>query len=275
MDKPLAVKVRNLITYIGNARGFQLSAAPDCPYRNHIGALLTDVVLQAGLNYQHVVAPRVCKVLNDYPVAYTVNRFSAVLQKHSIETVLDWHDCEKQIRMIRILEFCKAQGIQDSYQLKLYLVNSKLNSAKFKSIKGIGDKTYDYLLKLLGVESVAVDRHVYKFVSDAGIIYKNYKEAKQIVEYAADMMQISRRALDYSIWLYMSNKKRAVQFELFFDFLFFCSNCSSLNNAASYCSLGTDTSPYSNEIYSSGVKPAISATLTNAKSKFILLLISC
>ena len=49
------------------------------------------------------------------------------------------------------------------------------------------------------------------------VIYKNYKEAKQIVEYAADMMQISRRALDYSIWLYMSNKKRAVQFELFFE----------------------------------------------------------
>ena len=113
--------------------------------------------------------------------------------------------------------FCKAQGIQDSYQLKLYLVNSKLNSAKFKSIKGIGDKTYDYLLKLLGVESVAVDRHVYKFVSDAGIIYKNYKEAKQIVEYAADMMQVSRRTLDYSIWLYMSNKKHGVQLELCFE----------------------------------------------------------
>lgn len=37
-------------------------------------------------------------MLNDYPVAYTVNRFSAILQKHSIETVLDWHDCEKQNR---------------------------------------------------------------------------------------------------------------------------------------------------------------------------------
>lgn len=217
MDKPLAVKVRDLITHIGNTRGFHLIAAPDCPYRNHIGALLTDVVLQAGLNYQHVVAPRVCKVLNDYPVAYTVKRFSAVLQKYSIETVLDWHDCEKQIRMIRILEFCKAQGIQNSYQLKIYLVNSKSNSDKFKSIRGIGDKTYDYLLKLLGVEGVAVDRHLYKLVSDAGIIYKNYKEAKQIVEYAADMMQISRRTLDYSIWSYMSNKNRGVQLELCFD----------------------------------------------------------
>lgn len=69
----------------------------------------------------------------------------------------------------------------------------------------------------MGVESVAVDRHVYEFVSDAGIIYKDYKEAKQIVEYAADMMQISRRTLDYSICLYMSNKKRAVQLELCFE----------------------------------------------------------
>lgn len=66
-------------------------------------------------------------------------------------------------------------------------------------------------------ESVAVDRHIYKFISDAGIIYKDYKEVKQIVEYAADMMQISRRTLDYSIWLYMSNKKRAVQLELCFE----------------------------------------------------------
>lgn len=45
----------------------------------------------------------------------------------------------------------------------------------------------------------------------------DYKEVKQIVEYAADMMQIPRRTLDYSIWLYMSNNKRAVQLELCFE----------------------------------------------------------
>lgn len=207
-NKPLALKVRDLITYIRHTRDFQLIEAPDCPYKNHIGALFTDVVLQAGLNYQHVVAPRVSKVLSEFPVAYTVKRFSAVLQKHSIEKVLDWHDSEKQLRMIRILEFCKTHGIHNSYQLKIYLANNKLNSEKFKSIRGIGDKTYDYLLKLLGVESVAVDRHVYKFVSEAGIIYKDYKEAKQIVEYAADIMNVSRRALDFSIWSFMSVNHR-------------------------------------------------------------------
>lgn len=70
------------------------------------------------------------------------------------------------------------------------------------------------MLKLLGVESVAVDRHIYKFVSAAGIIYKDYKEVKQIVEYAADIMQVSRRTIDYSIWMYMSDKKRALQHEV-------------------------------------------------------------
>ena len=54
-------------------------------------------------------------------------------------------------------------------------------------------------------------------MSNAGIIYKDYNEAKQIVEYAADIMQVSRRTLDYSIWLYMSNKKQTVQLELCFD----------------------------------------------------------
>ncbi len=51
MDKPLAAKVRDLITYICNTRDFQLIEAPVCPYK-----IASDVVLP-GLNYQHVVAP--------------------------------------------------------------------------------------------------------------------------------------------------------------------------------------------------------------------------
>lgn len=83
----------------------------------------------------------------------------------------------------------------------------------------VSDKKYKAYYDAVNIVFTLLEegRQKYKFVSDAGIIYKNYKEAKQIVEYAADMMQISRRALDYSIWLYMSNKKRAVQLELCFD----------------------------------------------------------
>lgn len=83
----------------------------------------------------------------------------------------------------------------------------------------VSDKKYKAYYDAVNIVFTLLEegRQKYKFMSDAGIIYKNYKEVKQIVEYAADMMQISRRALDYSIWLYMSNKKRAVQLELCFD----------------------------------------------------------
>lgn len=196
---------------------FVLIDPPQCPYKDHIGALFTDVILQAGINYKHVVSPRVNKLLSEYPSAYSVNRFSAILQKRSIESILDWHDDEKQLRMVRIIEFCKIHNIQFSYQLKEFLLDNKENSRQFMQIKGIGKKTYDYLLKLLGNECVAVDRHIYKFVSDAGILYDDYSQVKSIVEYAADIMNVSRRSLDYSIWYYMSktnvDKQQTIKFE--------------------------------------------------------------
>lgn len=196
---------------------FVLIDPPQCPYKDHIGALFTDVILQAGINYKHVVSPRINKLLAEYPSAYSVSRFSAILQKRSIESILDWHDDEKQLRMVRIIEFCKIHNIQFSYQLKDFLLDSKENSKQFMQIKGIGKKTYDYLLKLLGNECVAVDRHIYKFVSDAGISYDDYSQVKLIVEYAADIMHVSRRSLDYSIWYYMSKtryeKHQTIKFE--------------------------------------------------------------
>lgn len=78
--------------------------------------------------------------------------------------------------------------------------NGKEKSIKYCGFELLSNIFGDTTGGLTGTEeSVAVDRHIYKFISDAGIIYKDYKEVKQIVEYAADMMQISRRTLDYSI----------------------------------------------------------------------------
>lgn len=68
----------------------------------------------------------------------------------------------------------------------------------------------------MNVETVAVDRHIINFLEQASIEYVNYHGAKKIVEYAADMLEISRRDIDYSIWYFMSEKPK--QRILEFDF---------------------------------------------------------
>jgi endonuclease III len=76
-------------------------------------------------------------------------------------------------------------------------------------IRGIGLKTGDYMKNLSGIPTVAVDRHIRKFVKEAGVSVKRYEEVRQIVEYAADLLSIERNRLDRAICLYNSGVTRS------------------------------------------------------------------
>ena len=53
----------------------------------HMGATLTDTVLQAGLNYRSVVLPRVSRILDLYPNAKTTTSFSAPLLRRRSQRI--------------------------------------------------------------------------------------------------------------------------------------------------------------------------------------------
>lgn len=211
----MASKAQKLVEYILTSSEFEVCDPIPCPYREHVGALFTDIILQAGVNYSTVVRPRVISILEQYPQAYTVSRFYVVLRKHGIEDVLHWRNPVKLRRMYDLLEYCLDNDIQTTSDLKLFLRDFD-HVTSFKRIKGIGDKTYDYLLKLMNVDTVAVDRHIFSFVKEAGIDNQNYQEVKAIVEYTADFLGISRRCIDYSIWSHMSSKAIGKQLSLQF-----------------------------------------------------------
>jgi hypothetical protein len=202
--------------YICGIEGFRFIDPEVCPYKDHIGALFTDSILQAGVNYRSVVRPRVEIVLKRFPRANTVSSFSEVLNHYGIKEVLLWNNDEKIHRMEDLISFCTIHAIETARDLTLFL-NDDSGIEKFKEIKGIGNKTCDYLKRLLGFDIVAVDRHVRNFLEAADILYENYYDIKEVVEYAADIMEKSRRTLDYSIWTYMSQKK-AGAIQLVLDF---------------------------------------------------------
>jgi hypothetical protein len=172
----------------------------------HIGALFTDVVLQAGLNYTYVVKPRVRKVLLEYPDEYTVTKFRSLAQREGLEKIINWNHNVKIERFDRLLDFCLEREIDSCTDLRIYF-NNPSSCEQFLSLKGFGPKSLDYLLKLLNIDSVAVDRHIYSFVRMAEIDSKGYQETKKIVEFAADFLNIPRSAADQIIWNYMSKKE--------------------------------------------------------------------
>lgn len=203
---------RKLVDFIENDTTFQLIPSNSCPYHNHIAALFTDIVLQAGLNYKHIVAPRVMRVYHNYPQCLTVQEFYDLILEEGLEDIIMWKNEIKLNRIYDLIQFCLSKEINTSQELKSFLLNHE-NKTSFLNIKGFGNKTYDYLLKLLNVDTIAVDRHIFSFLDKAGIFTKDYIYTKDVVETAADLMDISRRSIDYSIWSYMAyeNKKNSVQ----------------------------------------------------------------
>jgi len=202
-----AMEARKLADYIADLKGdFQTYQVGKQISYYHIGALFADIILQAGVNYTTIVKPRVQRILLEYPEAYTVNRFKGLADSMGWPHILKWNHHVKLSRMERLINLSLENKIDTCADLKCFVL-IKANCEKLLALNGIGPKTMDYLLKLLNIDTVAVDRHISSFVALANIQSKDYYSTKQIVEYAADFLGVSRSAIDYSIWRYMADKR--------------------------------------------------------------------
>lgn len=205
----LILNARKLADFIANLQYFEISSI-ESEYYDHMGALLVDITLQSGLNYNSVVKPRVERILLHYCDANTTTKFNILVQEAGIGNLIQWKNDVKINRLKRVIEFALEHEIDTCTELKKFLLYPK-NQSKFLQLNGIGKKTLDYTLKLLNFDTVAVDRHIYSFVKMANIKTADYTYTKKIVEYAADFLDISRSSMDYSIWKYMSEKPKKTQ----------------------------------------------------------------
>jgi hypothetical protein len=175
---------------------------PRTPYY-HMGATIIDSILQAGLNYQYVVYPRVHKLLQDFPYYIKTCDFIILMETFSLIKLINWQNEKKPLLIEKIAWFFFEQKIEDEDTLADWL-NSDENIKLLSKFKGIGFKTIDYLKMLSGNQAIAVDRHLFKFLNDAGIMVQTYQEANQIYSKTAEILELSKYELDRKIWLYMS-----------------------------------------------------------------------
>ncbi len=172
---------------------------------NNMGALLTDIVLQAGLSYENVVLPRVSFILNVLNKKNTLKDYVAFIEIHGIEYALQCKNKRKINLMKDLLVFLSNHNINKCTDFKNFIKDLR-NHQELIAIKGIGPKTINYTQKLLGLDTIAVDRHIITYCKNAGINESNYFNIKKIVEYAADFLNIPRSVMDDSIWYFMSTQ---------------------------------------------------------------------
>lgn len=78
------------------------------------------------------------------------------------------------------------------------------------ALDGIGYKTVDYLKLLSGLETIPIDRHLFKFLKDSEIPITTYYDASYIFKSVAKELNIEERLLDKIIWDYMSSSNECL-----------------------------------------------------------------
>lgn len=165
----------------------------------HLGAVLADSVLQAGLNYTTVVRPRVLSILQNYPEINTVSALLELTFEKKTGDFLNWRHHEKVTRFETLVAFLKSWGIENVQDLRTNLPEERFSEA-VQAIHGVGPKTVDYMACLVGVDSIAVDRHVRAFAKKVGVENSEYYFLRKSFCCAADLLELPRREFDAWLW---------------------------------------------------------------------------
>lgn len=192
----------NLASYIYGLEELDIDKKINSTY-GHMGATISDAILQAGLNYENVVSPRINRILNIYTNFKSTSDFIYLLNIHGAKKILQWRHDEKPRRVRVLAEELYRNSVETEQDLMVWLRDDK-NCKSLLLLNGIGPKTVDYIKLLVNVPAIAVDRHIRRFVSNAGINKTKYEDIREIVSMTADILDIPYRTLDHAIWKFVA-----------------------------------------------------------------------
>ncbi len=172
---------------------------------SHMGALIVDSILQAGLSYDHIVLPRVNRILSLYSHFVTSLDFFILIHTYDIKQMIQMNSDTKATRIFRLTKLLVEENVMSVEDLSRW-IQSESNKMKLRLISGIGSKTIDYMSILCGNDDIAIDRHLFAFLEYAGCRKKTYNESKEIYQLASRQLNISLSFLDEGIWKFMRAK---------------------------------------------------------------------
>ena len=145
-------------------------------------------------------------LLRQHPEATTTSAFGDLLDREGAPSLLQWNGAKKIATLKQLIALLRSERIETEDELRSW-IELPQNMQSLQTISGIGDKTAHYLQILAGIQGVAIDVHLYGFLSLAGVPCSSYDEARQVLLETAALLGVAPSDLDYSIWRYMSERQ--------------------------------------------------------------------
>lgn len=174
------------------------------PY-GHMGATITDGVLQAGISYE-TVRSRLKILFAHFPQATTTSAFAELLASTDPEMLFDWQG-RKMRWLVIVTSFLQGAGVETEAQLAAWL-GAQENRERFLTLPGIGPKTLDYFGILAGRrDRAAIDVRLERFLAECGLPPMSYEESQAVLQVAARELGVETSVLDHSVWSYKSQAR--------------------------------------------------------------------
>jgi hypothetical protein len=173
----------------------------------HLGAKLADAVLQSGVGYEAFVRKRVERIANDFPTGATATGFQAILERDGPAAVLGLSGGRKLRTIQELTDFCVRQGIETCGDMKRWLQEPG-NAPKLLEVHGVGPKTVSFMKLLVGLDAIAVDMHIRRFVIEAGLAHKDPEQIEALLLATGEMIGLSGSQVDELVWRSMAARSR-------------------------------------------------------------------
>ena len=170
---------------------------------DNICAVLAEVVLQSGMNYKTVVYPRVARIKLEFDFLSSIDSILNYVNLVNIEEILLWSGSTRKERFLELVTFLSSYGINSCNDLHSWLLCSK-NQNELLKVKGIGPKSLDYLMLLVGISSIPIDRHLLSFAQMSGVQSSEYQYISSLYKKVSDYYDIEYHVLDSTIWNFMN-----------------------------------------------------------------------
>ena len=168
---------------------------------------MADAVLQSGVGYEVFVRARVDRIAADCPTGQTTSGFLALLHSEGPTKVLNLKSGRKLRTIVELAQFFMDRGVETTTDLWSWL-QAAGNPSLLMTVHGVGPKTVSFLKLLVGLDAIAVDRQVLRFVQEAGVDLKAPDLVEAILTKAGKQLGLSGAQVDQLVWRSMAARDR-------------------------------------------------------------------